>query len=170
MLKAFLACVVCASLVGFSFQAARAGGNTAVRDELLGVNAAWDEARRSFDVAAFERMLAPDFHVQMGNERLTRAQFIAEISTRRPGVELTRFDTRLLTLAPEDGHWVAVVEEKLEATLRGPDGTPRTSYSLWITRDRFRKQETGWVTLSSEAIGWETWSGGEQPPFDDWEE
>lgn len=143
---------------------------TRVRDELLAVNESWDRARTGFDQAAFERMLAPDFWVQIGPQRMTRAQFIQEISARRPDAALTRFETELLTLAPEGKDWVAVVQEKLESTTKTANGETKKTYSLWVTRDRFRKDGERWLTLSSEAIGWQSWSGGERPPFDDWEE
>jgi hypothetical protein len=139
-----------------------------IREELAQVHAEWDRARTGFDAAAFERMLAPDFWVQIGPQKLSRAQFLQEISTRRPGLVLTRFDTQLLTLAPEGEDWVAVVQEKMEAEAKDASGTARTTYSLWVTRDRFRKDAERWTILSSEAIGWESWSDGNLPPFDDW--
>jgi len=141
---------------------------TAVRDELMAVHDAWDAARTGFDGAAFERMLAPDFWVQIGPQKMTREQFIAVISQRQPGARLTRFESDILTLTKSGDAWEAVVEEKLEVELTGPDGKPQTGYSLWITKDRFRKDGERWLVLSSEAVGTESWGGGATPPFDDW--
>lgn len=140
----------------------------AVRDELRAVQAEWDRARTRFDRPTFERMLAPGFFVQLGPERLTRDEFLAEISLQRPGVRLARFESTLLTLAQEEGAWVAVVLEKLELEGELPDGTTRKACSLWVTRDRFRKDGERWQALSSEALGNESWGVGETPPFDDW--
>ena len=72
-----------------------------VRDELGAVHAEWDAARTSHDTAAFERMLAPDFWVEIGPQKLTRAQFIEEISRKRPGSRLARFESEALTLSSE---------------------------------------------------------------------
>lgn len=139
-----------------------------VRDELTAVYADWAKARTSLDEAAFERMLSPDFWVQIGPQRLTRAQFIAEISRAIPGARLVRFDPRILTLGEEHGDWYAVITEKLEVEFELPDGKKQRSYSLWVTKDGFRKDGERWTILSSEAIGWERWEGGQEPPFDDW--
>ena len=141
---------------------------SAVRDELMAVHDAWDAARTGFDGAAFERMLAPDFWVQIGPQKMTREQFIALISQRQPGALLKRFESDILTLTRSGDAWEAVVEEKLEVELTGPDGKAQTGYSLWITKDRFRKDGERWLVLSSEAVGTESWGGGATPPFDDW--
>jgi hypothetical protein len=165
-----LVVVLAAGLVAARASAPRSQGRAAeVRDELMAVNAAWDAARTSHDVAAFERMLAPDFWVQIGPQRMTRAEFIAEISRQQPGARLARFESEILTLNREEDVWAAVVEEKLEVEVTGPDGEKKTSCSLWITKDRFRKDGDEWTTLSSEAMGWEGWGAGEAPPFDDWD-
>ena len=157
-------------LVPLALRAAPRDRLAEVRDELVQVNADWDRARLAFDRAAFERMLAPDFHVRIGEQTLTRAQFVEEVSRKRPELALTRFETSLLTLAAEGSDWVAVVSEKMEAETPVAGGAPRTSYSLWITRDRFRKEGERWTILSSEAIGFEGWSDGTRPPFDDWQD
>lgn len=139
-----------------------------VREELADVGARWDAARTSFDTAAFERMLAPDFWVQIGAEKLTREQFVGMISKPQPQARLVRFESRILTLAREGDVWAAVVLEKLEAEVAGPGGAKGKSYALWVTRDRFRREGEGWTCLSSEALGSQSWGGGETPPFDDW--
>lgn len=140
---------------------------TAVRDELRAVQAEWDRARMGFDRPTFERLLAPDFFVQLGSQRMSRDEFLTEISRQRPGLRLARFDSTLLTLAQEGSVWAAVVLEKLEFEGELPDGTTRKVCSLWVTKDRFRKDSERWQTLSSEALGQESWAG-EPPPFDDW--
>src|SRR5687767_11606466 len=71
----------------------------AAREEISALYDEWERARTSVDTAAFERMLAPDFWVDVGDEKLTRAQFIEEISRTRPGAKLARFDADVLTLA-----------------------------------------------------------------------
>jgi hypothetical protein len=165
-----LVVVLAAGLVAARSSAPRSQGRAReVRDELMAVNAAWDAARTSYDIAAIERMLAPDFWVQIGPQRMTRAEFIAEISRRQPGVRLARFESEILTLNQEQDVWAAVVEEKLEVEVTEPDGAKQTSCSLWITKDRFRRDGDSWTTLSSEAVGWVGWGAGEQPPFDDWD-
>jgi hypothetical protein len=144
-------------------------GNGPIREELDAVYGRWEKARTSFDTATFEQMLAPDFYCQIGPQKLTRAQFLAEISVKQPGAELARFDSDILTLHQDkDGAWVAVIEEKLEFELEGPAGKPSRVYSLWVTNDRLEKTGEAWQVLSSEAIGNENWNGGELPPFADW--
>jgi len=144
-------------------------GNGPIRDELTAVYGRWEKARTSFDTATFEQMLAPDFFCQIGAQKMTRAEFLAQISVKQPGAELTRFDSDILTLRQDkDGAWVAVITEKLEFEGKGPDGKPNHVYSLWVTKDRFKKTGEAWQVLSSEAIGNENWSGGELPPFADW--
>jgi hypothetical protein len=157
-----------APLFRSSAQAPPTSQAAAVRDELTAVYAEWSRARTSFDTAAFERLLAPDFWVEIGPERLTRAQFIEQISARSPAAALTRFDARILTLRQEGGAWYAVITEKLEVEGAGADGKARRACSLWVTKDGFKKDGERWTILSSEAIGWENWGGGEEPPFDDW--
>jgi len=139
-----------------------------IRDELTAVYDAWSKARTDFDRATFEELLAPDFYVQLGSTRLSRQQFVEEISTPQPNARLTRFDSRILTLAREGDAWVAVITEKLEYEAPGADGKPARLCSLWVTRDRFRKADGAWRVLSSEAIGNENWGRGKAPPFEDW--
>jgi hypothetical protein len=139
-----------------------------IRDELTAVYDRWEQARTSFDESKMEELLAPDFFVQIGPERLTRTQFIDEVSVKRPDALLTRFDADILTLTREKDVWVAVITEKLEFDVKGPDGKRELVCSLWVTRDAFRKDDAGWRIVSSEALGWESWGGGRAPPFADW--
>lgn len=138
---------------------------TTVRDELGALYGRWGKARTAFDRATFEELLAPDFYVQIGDQRLTRQEFIDEIASARPGARLTRFDARILTLRQDHGVWEAVITEKLEFV--GTDESAQRVCSLWVTKDRFARQEGAWRILSSEAVGFENWSG-EEPPFPDW--
>ena len=142
------------------------------RDEgrkiLVELNREWGKARVGFDRPTFERMLAPDFYVQLADRKLTRNEFIDEISSPSPRARLTRFDVEVLTVEPigDSGEeWVAVIEEKLEFV--PSDGRPK-GYSLWVTRDRWKKFGDRWMALSSEAIGSELWRNGEKPPFSSW--
>lgn len=126
-------------------------------------NREWGKARVELDKKAFEKMLAPDFYVQLPGRKLTRQEFINIISAQMPGVKLTRFDATVLTVQRAEDSWVAIIHEKLE--MESPQGK---IYSLWITRDGWKKVDDRWVITFSEAIGSERWLGGEKPPFQDW--
>lgn len=130
-------------------------------------NREWGRARVALDTAAFERTLAPDFYVQMPDKRISRKEFLDMISVSPQGAKLVRFDASVLTVepAPASGGWVATIQEKLE--FERTDGKPRV-YSLWITRDTWKKLGDRWVVTSSEAIGDEFWRDGTKPPFKDW--
>ncbi|OGU57011.1 MAG: hypothetical protein A2V66_05445 [Ignavibacteria bacterium RBG_13_36_8] len=134
-----------------------------VRKIIADGNIRWGKARVEFDKETFEKMLAPDFYVLLGDRKLTRKEFIDQISTQSPGVKLTRFDASVLTVKPRGDEWIAVIHEKLEIeTVNGK------IYSLWITRDGWKKVDSEWVITFSEAIGYEYWRGGEKPLFTDW--
>ena len=130
-------------------------------------NREWGRARVALDTAAFERTLAPDFYVQMPDKKISRKEFLDMISSNPPGAKLVRFDASVLTVepAPSSDGWVATIQEKLE--FERTDGKPRV-YSLWITRDTWKKLGDRWVVTSSEAIGDEFWRDGTKPPFGDW--
>jgi hypothetical protein len=134
-----------------------------VRKIIADGNRQWGKARVEYDKKTFEKMLAADFYVQLPGRRLTRQEFIEGISIQRQGFELTRFDATVLTVQPSADGWVAVIHEKLE--IDSPKGK---IYSLWITRDGWKKLDNHWVITFSEAIGSEQWSRGEKPPFPDW--
>ena len=68
------------------------------RKILVELNREWGKARVAFDRAAFERTLAPDFYVQLKDQRLTRKEFVDEISSPSPRARLTRFDVEVLTV------------------------------------------------------------------------
>jgi hypothetical protein len=126
-------------------------------------NRQWGKARIEYDKETFEKMLAKDFYVLLRGQKLTRQEFIELISVQRSGVKLTRFDATVLTVQPDADGWVAVIHEKLEI-----DSLAGKVYSLWITRDGWKKVNDHWVITFSEAIGSEQWRGGEKPPFKDW--
>jgi hypothetical protein len=130
-------------------------------------NRHWGRARVALDRAAFERTLAPDFFVQLPDRKITRQQFLDMISSNPPGGKLVRFDASVLTVEPSPSSvgWVAVIQEKLE--YEQADGKGKV-YSLWITRDGWKKSGERWVVTFSEAIGHESWRDGAKPPFRDW--
>jgi hypothetical protein len=126
-------------------------------------NRQWGKARVEYDKETYEKMLATDFYVLLQGQKLTRQQFIEAISLQRSGVKLTRFDATVLTVQRDADGWVAVIHEKLE--IDTPGGKV---YSLWITRDGWKKVNDQWVITFSEAIGSENWQRGEKPPFPNW--
>jgi hypothetical protein len=128
----------------------------------------WARARVSIDKDAFEKALAPDFYAQLPDRRLTRAEFITRISNYPPGVTLTRFDNRVLTVQQEGDKWVAIILEKLEYERRDEGGKKVTEYAQWVTRDGWKKFGNEWKALFSEAVGVERWKNGERPPMKDW--
>jgi glyoxylase-like metal-dependent hydrolase (beta-lactamase superfamily II) len=160
-------------LLRFSSQSAYSKQNdpATVRDELTAVNKAWSAVRLNYDSAAAERLLTPDFYVLMfGGRRLSRAEFISQVSRRPPGGKLVRFDNPIVTLMkdPNKEEWIATVLEKLETERPIEGGGTDKVYGLWITRDTYRRGASGWQIVSSEAIGAENWFGGKRPPMTDW--
>ena len=131
-------------------------------------NRAWGKARVAFDGAAYEKMLAPDFYLALPEGKHSRQEFIQMISDRSSPAKLVRFDASVLTVQPSGADWVAVIQEKLEYEFTAADGKLHKAYSLWITRDGWRKTADRWVITYSEAIGTESWRGTAKPPFQDW--
>jgi hypothetical protein len=128
-------------------------------------NVEWGRARVALDQATFQKMLAPDFYVKLPEQKMTRQEFLDRISSNPPNARLTRFDASVLTVAPSADGWVALIQEKLE--YERTDGRGKV-YSLWITRDGWKKIGDRWVVTFSEALGNEFWRDGEKPPFRDW--
>ncbi|MDH4271091.1 MAG: nuclear transport factor 2 family protein [Candidatus Aminicenantes bacterium] len=128
-------------------------------------NREWGKARVALDQPTFERMLAPDFYVLVQRRKVSRQDFISNISASAPGAKLTRFDATVLTVQPTDYGWVALIHEKLE--IERTEGDREKSYSLWITRDGWKKVDGRWMIAFSEAIGSEQWRNV-KPPFIDW--
>lgn len=129
---------------------------------------AWGRARVELDKDAMDSMLAPDFYVSLYGRKLSREEFIGQISQERPGIRLTRFDTDVLTVQKTDEDWTAVISEKIEVTIQGSDGESRKMCSLWVTRDGWRKVGNKWLVTFSEAIGHENWGPGTPPPIQGW--
>ena len=123
---------VVGNLLRFAAMGAFARQADAVRDELTAVNKAWGAARLAYDSAAYERMLTPDFYVLMGAQRVTRQDFIRQVSRPRGG-KLVRFENPILSLTrdPNKDEWIAVVLEKLELERSTGDGSaPDRMYSV----------------------------------------
>jgi glyoxylase-like metal-dependent hydrolase (beta-lactamase superfamily II) len=161
---------VVSNLLRFAAMGAFARQGEAVREELTAVNKAWGTARLAYDSAAYERMLTPDFYVLMGGQRVARQDFIRQVSQRPPGGRLVRFDNPIMSLTrdPNKDEWIAVVLEKLELERSTGDGSaPDRMYSVWVTRDGYRRVGSGWQIAYSEAIGSENWMG-KKPPIPNW--
>jgi glyoxylase-like metal-dependent hydrolase (beta-lactamase superfamily II) len=142
-----------------------------IRPELTAVNKAWSAVRLGYDSAGAERLLTPDFYVLLNGRRVTRQEFIAMVSGRQPGVRLVRFDNPILSITKDatKDEYVAAVLEKIEYERARADGSGSDRmYSLWITRDGYRRVGSTWQIMFSEAISSQNWSGAKAPPFPDW--
>ena len=143
----------------------------AVRQALIAVNDTWSRARVAYDHAAFERLLAPDFHVSLADQRVGRADFIAHISAPTSPGRLVRFDNRVMTLTrqPDRNEWIAVVVGKMEWEPAKGEARSQRLYGMWTTREGYRRVDsTHWQLTFTEEIGSEYWSDGQKPPFPDW--
>ena len=129
---------------------------------------AWGRARVELDKKTMDSILAPDFYVSLYGQKLTREKFISDVSTKRPGSRLSRFDTEILTVRENETEWTVVIAEKLEFTILGSDGEATKGYSFWVTRDGWRKDGKKWLITFSEAIGHENWKPGSKPPIKGW--
>ncbi len=139
-----------------------------VREEVGAMYESWGAARVAYDREAMEAIVAPEFHVLLYGQKVSGEKFISDVSVKRPGGSLTRFDADILTVRPSDEGWTVVITEKLEFELTGPDGATTKATSLWVTRDGWRKDGDEWLVTFSEAIGHESWAPGTTPPFQDW--
>jgi len=138
----------------------------AARQAIAEGNRVWGKARVAADRATFDRMLLPDAFVQIGEHRISRQEFIDQISTNPPGVKLLRFVASVLTVTPEGDHWNAIIEEKMEYERPGAYGKPERRYALWITNDVWKQSGTQWQVASSTAVGSEVWHS--VPPIPGW--
>ena len=129
---------------------------------------AWGRARVELDRQTLDSILAPDFHVLLYGRKVSREQFLNDISRERLGARLTRFDADILTVQQAEAGWTVVIREKLEITMMGSGGKPHKACSLWVTRDGWRQTGDKWVVTYSEAIGHENWTPGTKPPISDW--
>ncbi len=141
---------------------------TAVRAAIGEGSKKWSRARVEYDKEAMEALTAPDFYVSLYGKKIDREQFIRDCSTKGPGARLTRFETEILTVRKDEKGWTAVIGEKVEFTMTGPDGEARKAYSYWVTRDGWRQEGEKWLCTYSEAIGHENWRGGSKPPISGW--
>jgi glyoxylase-like metal-dependent hydrolase (beta-lactamase superfamily II) len=144
--------------------------DASVRPALTAINKAWSQVRLTYDSAAAERLLTPDFYVLINGNRMTRQEFIRSVSQRRPNAKLVRFDNPVLSITKDANkeEYVAAVMEKLETEVSRTDGGVDTMYSLWITRDGYRRVGSTWQIMFSEAVSFQNWGGGQKPPFTDW--
>jgi glyoxylase-like metal-dependent hydrolase (beta-lactamase superfamily II) len=144
--------------------------DAAIRPALTAVNKAWSQVRLTYDSAAADKLLTPDFYVQINGSRMPRQDFIRSVSQRRPNIKLVRFDNPILSITKDANkeEYVAAVMEKLESEIARPDGGVDKSYSLWITRDGYRRVGSAWQIMFSEAVSFQSWGGGQKPPFTDW--
>ena len=122
----------------------------------------------SVDKETIEKTLAPDFYVLLDGRKISREQFVSDITRDRSDSRLTRFDVEVLTVQPAEDGWTVVITEKIEVELAGVEEGPSKLNSLWITRDGWRKEDGQWLVTYSEAIGYENWMPGTKPPFEDW--
>lgn len=141
----------------------------AARAKIVELNRAWGQARLAYDKATMEKMLAPDFYVEIDGKKSSRKEFIDEVSTADPNIKTVRFDVQVLTVRKNGDHWDAVIAEKLEGERTDAQGKKHKGYSLWITRDGWKPEGDHWVALYSVACGFENWVRGEKPPFKDWD-
>ena len=162
--RAVLCLILAGPLVAHAQEPAKLTAEQA-RQIIAEGNREWGKARVALDKAAFERTLAPDFYVQMPDQKISRQEFLDMISSHPKGGRLVRFDASVLTVEPSADGWVAVIQEKLE--YERADGKGKV-YAYWITRDYWKKAGDRWVVTSSEAIGNEAWRDGAKPPFRDW--
>jgi hypothetical protein len=162
---AFLLVAMSVTCVGAGFENA---SPEEARKAIESGNVQWGRARVAIDKNAFETMLAPTLCVQVGDRRLSRQQFIDRISASPPGVTLTRFDARVLTVAPNGHDWVAIILEKVEYDRKDSSGKTEKEYWAWVTRDGWRKVAGDrWLILYSEEVSHEKWKGT-PPPLANW--
>lgn len=169
MLKSVLfACM----LSGLAGQAIAQHSTTLDKSQVRAIAARWNDewakARLAVDTAAFERLLPRGYFALMDGERMDREQFIAGISAPPPGVKVTRFDARILTVSEAADGWSVLVQEKLEIARTSPEGVTARTYHLWIIRDLWKPADGTLQLASGEVVSTEGWRGGTRPPFADW--
>ena len=127
----------------------------------------WSHARVELDRETLGALLAPGSVVSLrSGQEIDRDSFLAMV-TQSSGARLTRFDVDVLTVQQSEDGWTAVITEKLESERTAPDGTTRTDFSFWVTRDTCREDEDGWRLTGSEEISHENWRGS-PPPIANW--
>jgi len=130
-------------------------------------NTEWGKARVAHDRATFEKMLAPDFYVQLPEKKVSRQEFMDLISTRRPNTKLTRFDPIVLTVDPAGDGWEAVILERLESERTTTEGKSQKIFVLYVTKDKWQKTGEKWQIHSSAVVSNEMWTDN-PPPLSLW--
>jgi hypothetical protein len=115
-----------------------------------------------------DSVLAPEFYVLLNGRKISREQFLSDISRELKGIRLTRFDADILTVQRTEKGWTVVITEKLELVNLGSGGETGKACSFWVTRDGWRKDGDKWLVTFSEAIGYENWKPGTKPPLENW--
>ena len=82
----------------------------------------WGRARVERDKETMDAMLSPDFYVLLYGRKLSREQFINDISQDRSNSRITRFETDILTVKKNEKDWTVVVSEKVEVAILGSSG------------------------------------------------
>jgi hypothetical protein len=130
-------------------------------------NTEWGKARVAHDRTTFEKMLAPDFYVQLPDKKVSRQEFVDLISTRRPNTKLTRFDPIVLTVDPAGDGWEAVILERLESERTTTEGKSQKIFVLYVTKDKWQKIGEKWQIHSSAVVSNEMWTDN-PPPLSLW--
>ena len=137
------------------------------REAIEALFQAWGQARVDYDRETMEALLAPEGYVLLDGERISRQDFLDNVSQPGPRARVTRFDTDILTVQRTEEGWSAVLTEKLEIEVQTPGGETRTDTSYWVTRDACSQHGGRWRIDHSEAIGYEFWRGT-TPPIPGW--
>ena len=127
----------------------------------------WGKARLASDQSVFERMLAPDFYVQLADKKVTRQEFIGQISSKR-NTNRRRFDSEILTVQANGDTWETVIVEKLDYVWKDKDDKAHEVFALWVTRDGWRKVGDEWKAIFSKELSHELWENGARPPLANW--
>ena len=137
-----------------------AGARTAIQ----AAYAAWTKARVTLDTNTIQRMLGPDFTIQLPDRKFTRQEFIDRVRTNRP----TRFVETVLTVEPRDNDWSVFLVGKVEIDTKDQDGKTSKEYRVFVSRDAWRKlNDNQWILLSSELLSQQRWKD-ERPPIANW--
>ncbi len=138
------------------------------RKEIGAMYERWGRARVTFDEETIEAMLDDEFYVLLDDRRISWEEFVKMALRKMPDRKLIRFDADVLTVQRAEDGWTVVITEKLEVEFTDAEGKTQNAYSFWVTRDGCHKEGEKWMVTYSEAIGYENWRTGEQPPFKDW--
>jgi len=144
-------------------QSAPAVNSTEARTAIEAGYAEWAEARAALDMNTIERMLTPDFYIQLPDRKLTRQEFIDRVHSART----KRFDASVLTVEPRGNDWEVLISAKVEVETKDKDGKTSKGYTMLVARDGWRRlNDNQWILLSSEVLGLQRWQ--ERPPIANW--